>query len=186
MLRLIDRLARIATSGLLAAGIAAAAAAALPGTAAAAATDQISGTAAGPPHLSDADKPLREAQAAQPPARPPAAGAGDQQVERQIGDLRRRLNITAAQQGQFEALAQAMRQNAQEAAGMMQQEQQAGGGRARGAVEDLRAAAQLADAQAAGLRRLLPPLEALYAGLSDQQKRTADQVLGQQQKPPRR
>src|SRR5438105_2198234 len=53
--------------------------------------------------------PQRQAQ----PAQPAAPVAGEQEIERQIVDLRRRLAITPAQQAQFDALAQAMRQNAE-------------------------------------------------------------------------
>src|SRR5216683_802645 len=58
------------------------------------------------------------------PATPPAAG--NQEVERQIADLRRKLNITPAQQAQFDALAQAMRQNADAVSTPAQQAQQNG------------------------------------------------------------
>lgn len=111
-------------------------------------------------------------QAAPPTAPPGAAGADN---DRQIADLRKRLAITPAQQPQFDAFAQAMRQNAQDMNALVQQEQQ---NPKPNAVEDLRSAAKLAEAEAAGLKRLLPPLQALYDSLSDQQKRTADQVLG--------
>lgn len=119
-------------------------------------------------------------QAKQPPADP---------VEAQISDLQKRLKITPAQQPQFDAFAQAVRQNTQEMNSLMQQEQQK---TARNAVEDLRISVLVAQAEADGLKRLLPPLEALYASLSDQQKRTADQLLTnagppqQQQQPPRK
>jgi periplasmic protein CpxP/Spy len=110
--------------------------------------------------------------------------APEQGVERQISELRKRLNITPQQQPQFDAFAQAMRQNAQTMEPLAQQQQ----GASHNAVEDLKAAAKFAEAEADALKRLLPPLQALYDSLSDQQKKTADQVLvasaGGDQPPP--
>lgn len=130
---------------------------------------------ASPPAGQKAGPPQRQGQPAQPPANP---------IDGQIADLQKRLNITEAQKPQFDALAQAIRQNAQAMDALMQQEQQR---QPRNAVEDLRASVKLAQEEADGLKRLLPAMEALYASLSDQQKRTADQLLGhagQQNQPP--
>jgi len=103
--------------------------------------------------------------------------------EAQIADLRKRLNITTAQQPQFDALAQAMRQNAQELDALVRQAQ--GKGKPN-AVDAMRTAADFAEAEAAGMKRLLPPLQSLYDSLSDQQKRAADQVFaaGPEASPP--
>jgi hypothetical protein len=128
---------------------------------------------ASPPAGQRQAAPPRQAQ--QPPADP---------AEAQIADLQKRLKITQAQQPQFDAFAQVVRQNSQEMNALMQQEQQNAN---RNAVEDLRASAKMTQAEADGLKRLLPALEALYASLSDQQKRTADQFMsnsGANQPPP--
>src|SRR6266852_5158117 len=90
------------------------------------------------------------------PAQPAPPAAGNQEVERQITDLRRRLNITPAQQAQFDALAQAMRQNADAVSTLAQQAQQNG---KPNAVEAVRAAGRFAEAEAEGLKRLLSPLQ---------------------------
>ena len=111
---------------------------------------------------------------------PPRPAASNQEVERQITDLRRRLNITPAQQAQFDALAQAMRQNAEAVSTLAQQEQPSA---KPNAVEAVRAAGRFADAEAEGLKRLLPPLQALYENLSDQQKRAADQAFASSPEP---
>ena len=111
------------------------------------------------------------------PGKPPGAAPGQSdQVEHQIADLQKKLHITAAQQPQFDAFAEAMRQNAQAVDALMRQQEQ---NRSANAVEALRAAAQLAEADAEGLKRLVPALQALYDSLSDQQKRLADAVMGQ-------
>jgi periplasmic protein CpxP/Spy len=94
--------------------------------------------------------------------------------------LRRKLNITPGQQPHFDALAQVMRQNAQTIDTLAQQEQQHS---KPNAVEAVRSGGRFAEAEAEGLKRLLPPLQALYDGLSDQQKRTADQVFASSTEP---
>ena len=130
---------------------------------------------------------FRLAQAAQKP--PPKAQAQqqapEQGIERQVTELKKRLNITPQQQPQFDAFAQAMRQNAQTMEPLMQEQQQSPN---RSAVEDLKAAVKFAEAEADALKRLLPPMQALYDSLSDPQKKVADQVLassaGADQPPP--
>ena len=112
---------------------------------------------------------------------------GNQDVERQIADLNKKLKITAAQQPQFDAFAQVVRQNSQAMDALTQQQQP---NQSPNAVEALRASIQLADAEAEGLKRLLPVMQSLYDSLSDQQKRTADQTFGNaalaNEPPPRR
>jgi len=124
-----------------------------------------------------AQKAPSKAQAQQPAPQ-------EQGIERQISDLKKRLNITPQQQPQFDAFAQAMRQNAQTMEPLMQEQQSAN----RNAVDDLKASAKFAEAEADALKRLLTPLQSLYEALSDQQKKVADQVLvagaGGDQPPP--
>src|SRR5829696_1228350 len=115
--------------------------------------------------------PQRQAQPAQPPANP---------IDGQIAELQKRLAITEQQKPQFDAFTQVVRQNAQTMDTLVQQEQKA----PHNAVEDLRSSTKIAQEEADALKRLLPALETLYASLSDQQKRTADQLLGSQQNQP--
>jgi hypothetical protein len=131
---------------------------------------------------------FRMAQGAPKAAAPKAQAqqqAPEQGIERQIGELKKRLNITPQQQPQFDAFAQAMRQNAQSMEPLLQEQQQSPN---RSAVEDLKSAVKFAEAEADSLKRLLSPLQALYDSLSDPQKKTADQVLvasaGGDQPPP--
>lgn len=131
---------------------------------------------------------FRLAQAAQkapPKAQAQQQAPQEQGIERQISELKKRLNITPQQQPQFDAFAQAMRQNDQTMEPLMQEQQQ---GANRNAVDDLKAAAKFAEAEADALKRLLTPLQSLYDALSDQQKKVADQVLvagaGGDQPPP--
>jgi periplasmic protein CpxP/Spy len=131
---------------------------------------------------------FRLAQAAQkapPKAQAQQQAPQEQGIERQIAELKKRLNITPQQQPQFDAFAQAMRQNAQTMEPLLNDQQQS---TARNAVEDLKSSAKFAEAEADSLKRLLPPLQALYDTLSDPQKKIADQVLassaGADQPPP--
>src|SRR5687767_7475497 len=67
---------------------------------------------------------FRMAQAAQkapPKAQAQQQAPQEQGIERQISELRKRLNITPQQQPQFDAFAQAMRQNAQTMEPLMQE-----------------------------------------------------------------
>ena len=123
-------------------------------------------------------------QKAPPKAQAQQPAPQEQGIEAQISEMKKRLNITPQQQPQFDAFAQAMRQNAQTMEPLMQQQQST----SHSAVEDLKAAAKFAEAEADSLKRLVPPLEALYGALTDQQKKVADQVLmasaGGDQPPP--
>jgi protein CpxP len=112
-----------------------------------------------------------------PAGKPPeAAPAQGNEIERQIADLQKKLRITPPQQPLFDAFAQIMRQNAQALDAVMRQQEQKSGATA---VDDLRASAQLAEAEAEGLKRLLPAFQSLYDSLPDPQKRLADTAMGQ-------
>lgn len=110
-----------------------------------------------------------------PPAAAPQTQAAGDPVEAQLAEIRTRLGITAAQQPHFENFANVLKQNAQAMEAMIQKAMP----QARpNAVEGLRIAASFAQTEADNLKRLVPALEALYASLSEQQKRTADEMFG--------
>jgi hemolysin activation/secretion protein len=95
-------------------------------------------------------------------------------VETSIATLRRQLQITPAQEGAFTAVATVMRQNAQaEASAPHAPPANAS------AVDELRAEIQYDEVELAGMKRLLPALEALYATLSPTQKQAADAAFRQ-------
>jgi protein CpxP len=103
------------------------------------------------------------------PNAPPAPN-----VEANIASLRQKIQITPAQETQFSAVANVMRENARaEASAAHQPPANAT------AVDDLRAEVQYDEVELAGLKRLLPALEALYSTLSPAQKKTADAVFRQ-------
>ena len=104
---------------------------------------------------------------AQPPAQP-------QNVEANIATLHQRLQITPAQETQFNAVANVMRQNARAEATAPQSPPANAS-----AVDHLRAEIQYDEVELAGMKRLLPALEALYATLSPAQRQTGDVVFRQ-------
>jgi protein CpxP len=112
---------------------------------------------------SQADQPIVLAQA--PPGGP---GGQPPSVETSIVQLRQKLRITPAQQPEFNALAAAMRDmpSTPPPAGNMS------------AVQSVQTQIQMMQQALAGMQRMLPALEALYAKLSPQQRRIADQEFG--------
>src|SRR5207237_3229992 len=103
------------------------------------------------------------------------APSGGSEVDKQIADLKKQLKITPQQEPQFNAFAEVMRSNEQDLDKLMQQ---GSANRQPNAVEELKQAQQMTETQAAGLKRLVPALQALYDTLSDPQKKTADMVMG--------
>jgi LTXXQ motif family protein len=90
-------------------------------------------------------------------------------IEANISSLHQRLQITPAQEAQFGAVANVLRANAHaEATAPHQPPANAS------AVDELRAEIQYDEVELAGLKRLLPALEALYASLSPAQRQAAD------------
>jgi len=124
----------------------------------------LAGVAAGPPPPAPG---ITLAQARPNPAPPP-------DVEANIASLRQRLQITPAQEGPFNAVANALRANARaEATAPHQPPANAS------AVDELRAEIQYDEIELAGLKKLLPALEALYASLSPAQRQAADMAFRQ-------
>src|SRR5690348_6773887 len=136
------------------------------------------GVAAGNATAQTGNKP-QPAQAQSPAGQKPAAAsnpapAAENPVEAHLAQLKTQLNITAAQQPKFDAFAKVIKQNAETMDAAMQKAQQS---TQQSAVEGLRAAANLTQTEADNLKRLVPALEALYASLSPEQKRTADEMF---------
>jgi hypothetical protein len=104
-----------------------------------------------------------------PPAPPPAGN-----VEASIAQLHQKLQIAPAQEGAFNAFAQTMRENARSMPNIPPPRPGAAT-----AVDGLRMAIQMTEAELAGMKRTLPALETLYNSLSPAQKKTADTVFSQ-------
>jgi protein CpxP len=109
-----------------------------------------------------------------PPSQPTATYARDARVEARIKSLHHQLRITSAQEPQWSAVAQAMRDNAHDMQQAIAQRQEA---REMTAVDDLKAFEMIADAHSQGLEKLIPAFQALYDTMSDDQKRNADTIF---------
>ena len=95
-------------------------------------------------------------------------------VETSIASLHQRLQITPAQEAPFSAVANVLRANARAEATATQQPPAN-----TSAVDELRAEIHYDEIELAGLKRLLPALEALYASLSPAQRQAADATFRQ-------
>jgi protein CpxP len=135
---------------------------------------------ASPLHAATLDRPPAPVQLAQDnqPASPPPAAAPakprrspTERVEQRIKTLHEDLHITPDQETLWAPVAQAMRDQASAVQQAIQQRRQ---NPPANAVDDLKAYEAIADAHAQSLQKLVPAFEALYAGLSDDQKKEAD------------
>jgi len=96
-------------------------------------------------------------------------------VERRITDLHSRLHITAQQTQQWDLFTQVMRDNARDMDGIYQQRAEKFG--AMTAVDNMQSYSQIEQQRAQGAQKLVPAFQNLYASLSDQQKKTADEMF---------
>jgi hypothetical protein len=99
-------------------------------------------------------------------------------VEQHIRDLHRELNITQAQEPQWEQFAQVMRGNAQAMSDSLDQRAQQIA--QMNAVDDMTSYAQLAEQRSQDLVKLATAFQTLYGTFSDQQKQNADQLFRRQ------
>jgi LTXXQ motif family protein len=97
-------------------------------------------------------------------------------IEGRIAYLKAELKITDAQAPQFDRVAQAMRDNARAMEQAMSQHR-ANRDQPQSAVDRLEARAQFAALRAQSDQRLAEAFKPLYASLSDEQKKTADEML---------
>ena len=102
--------------------------------------------------------------------------AGDR-VEARIKELHTKLNITPAQEEQWNNVAQAMRDNAKTMEPLIKARLEKA--RTMTAIDDLKSYSAIADAHADGLKKFIPAFEPLYAGMSDAQKKSADTLFRQ-------
>lgn len=123
--------------------------------------------------------------AAGAPGRAKSGQTMQERVDAQITRLHRELKITSAQDTQWNTFAQVMRDNAQKMDGLYAQSMQ--GAADRNAVQDMQSYAALSKAHADSVQALVDPFQALYASMSDSQKKTADAVFHRaQQRGPHR
>jgi protein CpxP len=96
-------------------------------------------------------------------------------VDRRITELHSRLHITAEQKPQWDQFTQVMRDNAKQMDEAYQQRAQKMG--TMSAVDNMQSFAQIEQEHAEDMQKLVPAFQTLYASLSDQQKKTADQMF---------
>lgn len=101
----------------------------------------------------------------------------EQRAEAYIADLKAKLQITDAQEPQWDAVATVIRDNAKQAEERYNARQTAAPDQT--AVDDLKNYADMAAAHADGVKRLETAFETFYNGLSDDQKKNADKVFAE-------
>lgn len=105
----------------------------------------------------------------------PSATKPQDRVEQRIRDLHAKLHITAEQQAQWDQFAQVMRDNAARMHTTI--EAQRTKVTTMTALEKMELYARIAEEHAQDVAKLVATFRPLYASLSDQQKRAADQMF---------
>ena len=118
-----------------------------------------------------------------PPGMPPGGnvaaphpGGPAELFEARITELRTKLQVTAEEEARFTLVAAVMRGNAQAMEALLADREKDPD---RTAVSALRWYERLTDAHAEALKKFVPAFEALYAALSDSQRKTADAMFQQ-------
>ncbi len=96
-------------------------------------------------------------------------------IEARIKELHAKLKITKDQEEQWKAVTDVMRENAARMEQLVKA--RAEGAKTMTAVDDLKSYAEIADAHAEGLKKFISAFEALYNGMSDDQKKHADALF---------
>jgi phage protein D len=98
-----------------------------------------------------------------------------EQTEARIKQLHHSLKITEAQKELWNNLTQVMRENAKEMDALTKE--RAENAKPMNAVEHMKLHSQITEAHLTQLKKLIPPFEAFYASMSDQQKNITDIVF---------
>lgn len=96
-------------------------------------------------------------------------------VEKHITDLHAQLHITPAQQTEWDQFAQVMRENAASMSKAMEQRRSTFD--TMNAADNMQSYAQIAQQHADNMQKLSTTFKALYAVMSDDQKKNADEVF---------
>jgi cell division septation protein DedD len=97
-----------------------------------------------------------------------------QRTEGRITQLKAALQITEDQEGGWNNVTQAMRENAKEMDALSKTRAEKS---TMNAVEQMKFHSQVTEAQLAQQKRFLPPFEAFYASLTDDQKTITDTIF---------
>jgi len=130
------------------------------------------------PVMAGNSKTISVASSSQAMASPASADANA--VEARIKELHRKLHITAAQKPQWDTLAQVMRDNAQAMSDL--KKQRASDAQTMNAVDVVKSYESVIEAHEDGMKKFVPPFEALYNTMSDAQKKTADSLFRTREK----
>jgi hypothetical protein len=108
------------------------------------------------------------------------APAGDrlsavEYTESRIKELEGALKITDAQKELWNNLTQVMRENAKDMDALTQERAETT--KTMNAVERMKFHSQITQARLDQMKKFLPPFEALYAGMSDEQKKSTDTIF---------
>ncbi len=123
-----------------------------------------------------ATRALAQAAVTPTPAAATAAETKGETVEQRITDLHAALQITPTEEAQWNAVAQAMRENAA-AMDKLVAANRTTPPQNMTAVQDLQAYQQVAQAHVDGLKNLISAFSDLYGAMPDAQKKVADQVF---------
>jgi hypothetical protein len=108
----------------------------------------------------------------------PKSGANrDMGVESHIKDLHAQLQITAAEETQWAAVAKAIRRSAIETDKAIDKREALVNSANANAIENLKAYGDITQAHADGVKRLAAAFAPLYASMPDDQKKEADAVF---------
>jgi Spy/CpxP family protein refolding chaperone len=100
------------------------------------------------------------------------AAKRDARVENRIAYLHKQMQITSAQESQWQPFADVMRENAKTMSQL--EEQRAKDVQSESALDNMRDYSQLTQAHADGIKRLLSAFEPLYNSFPPEQKQLAD------------
>jgi periplasmic protein CpxP/Spy len=99
------------------------------------------------------------------------------ELERHIKDLHAKLKITPAEESQWVSVAQTMRDNANDLDKAIEKRQAIVSNGT--AIDDLNAYGEIVQAHADAIKKLSAVFASLYASMSDDQKKVADEVFAQ-------
>jgi periplasmic protein CpxP/Spy len=104
-----------------------------------------------------------------------AKASHSDRVESRISEMHTKLKITPAQEGQWNSVAQVMRDNAKTLDTLTQA--RINNANTMTAVADLKSYSEITDAHAEGLKKFVAAFQALYDSMSDAQKKAADALF---------
>jgi len=112
---------------------------------------------------------------ADPAQKPPAKVSKVDRTEAYIKNLQAQLKITPAQEDLWKKVTEVMRDNAKTMEALHQTRIEKA--KTMNTVEDLKSYSEITQAHADGLKKFIPAFEALYASMSDEQKKDADTLF---------